>query len=93
MYVQYTHIVVQVVGLMNADIFFLDSRLGTNKYCVQCDILDNAWNIYGCGVGVWSPTFLVAFASWHARIFNMGSMQLATNESQQIEIPVLLYFI
>ena len=52
MYVQYTHIVVQVVGLMNADIFFLDSRLGTNKYCVQCDILDNAWNIYGCGVGV-----------------------------------------
>lgn len=38
--------------------FFLDSRWGTNKYSVRCDILDNAWNIYGCGVGVWSPTLM-----------------------------------
>lgn len=35
--------------------FFLGSRLGANKYCVWCDILDNAWNICGCGAGVWDP--------------------------------------
>jgi hypothetical protein len=48
-------------------------------------------------VVVWAcdpqPSLMHLPHDMRVRIFNMGSMQLATNESQQIEIPELLYFI